>query len=101
MATMNAPTMDRRTTGERRTSLRASGRSAMSTLDYLAMALLIVGGLNWAMVGLFDTNVLSDVFGSDATDVVYTIVGIAALMLVPSLMDRMNMGFHGPHARGT
>ncbi len=80
MATMNAPTMDRRA-GERRTSLRAHERSAMSALDYLAMALLIIGGLNWAMVGLFDVDMVATIFGqgSPATRIVYVVVGLAAL----------------------
>ena len=52
MATMNAPSMDRRTSPERRTAAREGRGSAMSALDYLAMFLLIIGGLNWALVGL-------------------------------------------------
>ncbi|MGI4719983.1 MAG: DUF378 domain-containing protein [Janthinobacterium lividum] len=81
MATMNAPTMDRRTMGERRVAARAGGRSAMSALDYLAMALLIIGGLNWAMVGLFDVDMVATIFGpgSPATRIVYVVVGLAAL----------------------
>ncbi len=81
MATMNAPTMDRRTMGERRVSARTGGRSAMSALDYLAMALLIIGGLNWAMVGLFDVDMVATIFGpgSPATRIVYVVVGLAAL----------------------
>jgi uncharacterized membrane protein YuzA (DUF378 family) len=80
MATMNAPTMDRRTGPERRTALRERG-SAMSALDYLAMALLIVGGLNWAMVGLFEVDMVATIFGpgSPAARLVYVLVGLAAL----------------------
>ncbi len=81
MATMNTPTMERRTMGERRTAERSHHRSAMSALDYLAMALLIVGGLNWAMVGLFDVDMVATLFGpgSPATRIVYVVVGLAAL----------------------
>ena len=81
MATMNTPTMDRRTMGERRTAVRPHQRSAMSALDYLAMALLIIGGLNWAMVGLFDVDMVAVLFGagSAATRIVYVLVGLAAL----------------------
>ena len=87
MATMNAPTMDRRTTGERRVSMRPHTRSAMSALDYLAMALLIIGGLNWGMVGLFDVDMVATLFGpgSPATRVVYVLVGVAALYSVYTL----------------
>ena len=64
-------------------------------LEPLWLALVLIGALNWAMVGLFDTNVLSDVFGSGTlTDVVYAVVGFAALMLVPAFMDRMHFGSH-------
>jgi uncharacterized membrane protein YuzA (DUF378 family) len=81
---MNAPTMDRRTTGERRVSMRPHTRSAMSALDYLAMALLIIGGLNWGMVGLFDVDMVATLFGpgSPATRIVYVLVGVAALYSV-------------------
>jgi uncharacterized membrane protein YuzA (DUF378 family) len=51
------------------------------------------------MVGLFDRNILSDVFGGGTTtDVVYAIVGFGALMLVPMLMERMHVGMHMPRA---
>lgn len=84
MATMNSPTMDRRTMGERRVSSRAHQRSAMSALDYLAMALLIIGGLNWAMIGLFDVNVVASLFGFDTTvtRIIYVLVGLAALYAI-------------------
>jgi uncharacterized protein len=80
MATMNAPTMDRRTGPERRTAVR-EGRGAMSALDYLAMALLIIGGLNWAMVGLFEVDMVATIFGpgSPAARLIYVLVGLAAL----------------------
>ena len=66
----------------------------------LWLALVVIGGLNWAMVGLFDRNILSDVFGGGTTtDVVYAIVGFGALMLVPALMERMHVGMHMPRAR--
>lgn len=80
MATMNAPTMERRHLPERRAAAR-EGQSAMSAIDYIAMALLIIGGLNWAMVGLFDVDIVASLFGagSPASRLVYVIVGIAAL----------------------
>jgi uncharacterized membrane protein YuzA (DUF378 family) len=66
----------------------------------LWLALVVIGGLNWALVGLFDRNVLSDIFGSGtATDVVYTVIGFAALMLVPTLMERMHLDIHTPRTR--
>lgn len=80
MANVNAPTIDRRQIPERREALR-KGQGAMNAVDYIAMLLLIVGGLNWAMVGLFDVDVVATLFGpgSALTRLVYVLVGVAAL----------------------
>ncbi len=64
----------------------------LKRLDPLWIALLIVGGLNWAIVALLDTNVVAEIFGTGtAADVVYVLVGFAALMFVPRLMEGMHM----------
>lgn len=69
-------------------------------LEPVWLFLVVIGGLNWAVVGLFDENVIAEIFGTGTlTDVVYAIVGFAALMLVPALMERMHMGEHA-HPRG-
>ena len=48
----------------------------MKRLEPLWLALVVIGALNWLMVGLFDTNVVTEIFGSGtASDVVYVIVG--------------------------
>jgi uncharacterized membrane protein YuzA (DUF378 family) len=53
-------------------------------LDYIAMALLIIGGLNWAMVALFGIDMVATLFGvlSPATRLVYLVVGVAALYAI-------------------
>lgn len=81
MATMNAPTLDRRQLPERRVALREGHGSVMSALDYIAMALLIIGGLNWGMIGISGIDVVASVFGADSpgSRLVYTLVGLAAL----------------------
>lgn len=55
--------------------------AATSTLDVVALVLLVVGGLNWALVGLFQFDLVATVFGqmSIVTRAVYVIVGLAAL----------------------
>ena len=66
----------------------------------LALVLLIVGALNWGILGLTDTNVLAEIFGTGTlTDVIYVVVGVAGLMFVPRLLDELHIG-HGPHPRG-
>jgi uncharacterized membrane protein YuzA (DUF378 family) len=68
----------------------------------VALLILMIGALNWAILGLTggDTNVLSEIFGTGTLlDVVYVIVGVAALVWVPRLMEGLHIG-HGPHPRG-
>jgi uncharacterized membrane protein YuzA (DUF378 family) len=68
----------------------------------VALLVMVIGALNWAMVGLFDTNVLSDVFGGGTlTDIVYVIVGLCGLLYVPRLADSLHIGGQTPHPRGT
>ncbi len=53
----------------------------MKSMDVLFAVLLVVGGLNWGLVGLFDFNLVTTLFG-DATAVsrlVYVLVGLGAL----------------------
>ena len=71
-------------------------------LEPVVLLVLILGALNWGMVGLFDTNVVSDVFGGGTlTDVVYVVVGVCGLIAIPRLVESLNLGGHAPHPRGT
>jgi uncharacterized membrane protein YuzA (DUF378 family) len=73
---------------------------AVRKFEPLALLLIIIGAMNWAIVALFDTNVIAEIFGTGtATDVVYVLVGLSALVCVPRLMESLHLG-HGPHPRG-
>jgi uncharacterized membrane protein YuzA (DUF378 family) len=68
----------------------------------VALVLVMVGALNWGIVGLTDgdTNVLQDIFGSGTLlNVIYVVVGVAGLTFLPRLADALHIG-HGPHPRG-
>ena len=68
----------------------------------VALLVLVLGSLNWGMVGLFDTNVISDVFGGGTlTDIVYVVVGACGLLYIPRLLDSLHIGDHTPHVRRT
>lgn len=70
-------------------------------LEPIALLVVVIGALNWGMVGLFDTNVVSDVFGGGTlTDIVYVVVGVCGLLYIPRLLDSLHIGGHTPHARG-
>lgn len=53
----------------------------MSVLNKLTLLLLVVGGLNWGLVGLFDFDLVAAIFGemSPLSRIVYTLVGASAL----------------------
>jgi uncharacterized membrane protein YuzA (DUF378 family) len=71
-------------------------------LEPVALLVVVLGALNWGMVGLFDTNVISDVFGGGTlTDVVYTAVGVCGLLYVPRVLESMHLSDHVPHPRRT
>lgn len=53
----------------------------MNILDWAAMTVLVVGGLNWGLVGLFGVDLVAAIFGEMTTvsRVVYSLVGLSAL----------------------
>jgi uncharacterized membrane protein YuzA (DUF378 family) len=58
-----------------------STHRGLHAIDWIAMILMIVGGLNWALVGLADTDVVASLFGEGSafTRLIYILVGLAAL----------------------
>jgi uncharacterized membrane protein YuzA (DUF378 family) len=73
----------------------------MKRLEPIWLTLVVIGALNWLMIGLFDTNVVTEIFGTGtATDVVYVIVGIAALAMLPRLFADVRVASHGTHPTG-
>ena len=58
----------------------------MRAVNIVTLVLLIVGGLNWGLVGLLDFNLVSAIFGdmTPLSRIIYVLVGLAALwQLIP------------------
>ncbi len=55
----------------------------MRKLGWVAGALLVVGGLNWGLVGLLNFDLVATLLGSNsvASRLVYTLVGVSAVYL--------------------
>ena len=53
----------------------------MKALNGIALTLVIIGAINWLLVGLFKFNLVDAIFGSLSvlTRIIYIIVGIAGL----------------------
>ena len=55
-----------------------------NTVDWIALVLLVVGGLNWGLVGLFKFDLVEAILGAIPVlrDIVYILVGIAAIYTI-------------------
>lgn len=53
----------------------------MKTLNLITMILIVVGGLNWGLVGLLDFDLVATIFGdmSAISRIVYVLVGLSAI----------------------
>ena len=56
----------------------------LNTLDWIALILVIVGGLNWLLVGIFSFDLVAAIFGamSAIARIVYILVGISAIYMI-------------------
>ena len=62
--------------------------SAITWVDRLALALIIIGGLNWGLIGILDFDLVAWLFGGQTATVsrvIYTLVGLAALWCISML----------------
>jgi uncharacterized protein len=50
----------------------------LTLLGLVAVIILIIGGINWGLVGLFNVNLVQSIFGNMLSRLIYIIVGVAA-----------------------
>ncbi len=60
----------------------------MKFLDSTALILVIIGGINWGLIGFFQFNLVGSLFGASSmlTRIIYSLVGIASLYAVSFLI---------------
>jgi uncharacterized membrane protein YuzA (DUF378 family) len=53
-------------------------------IDWVAIILVIVGGLNWGLVGIFNLDLVEIIFGSIPLlqNIVYDLVGLSAIYMI-------------------
>jgi uncharacterized protein len=59
--------------------------SKLKTLDIVALVLLVIGGLNWGLVGFFGFDLVAWLFGGAGmmvARIVYALVGLSALYVL-------------------
>lgn len=64
----------------------------MSMIQKIALIFTIIGAINWGLIGIFDFNLVSTLFGIDTflTHLIYIIVGICGLINAMLLFDETN-----------
>lgn len=63
----------------------------LETLQKVCLVITIIGAIVWGLIGLFDFNVITYLFGTDSTipRIIYTIVGITGLINIGILFDHI------------
>ena len=61
----------------------------MKIIDKIALLLVIIGAINWGLVGIFNFNLVTTLFGdmSMISRIVYTLVGISGLWAIRLLFN--------------
>lgn len=62
----------------------------MKIIDIIALILIIIGAINWALIGIFNFNLVETIFGglSVITRIIYILVGISGLWGIKLIFDR-------------
>lgn len=63
----------------------------MRTLQRIALALVIIGAINWGLIGLFNFDLVASIFGGqDAflAEVIYSLVGLSGLICLSLLFKQ-------------
>ncbi|MEY4711176.1 MAG: hypothetical protein RIS88_626 [Pseudomonadota bacterium] len=61
--------------------LRPAQTPRLNALDWISLVLMVIGGINWGLVGALDLDLVATLLGSGsmASRIVYMLVGLAAL----------------------
>lgn len=56
----------------------------MRIIDKIALALIIIGAINWGLIGFFNFNLVDTIFGamSIISRIVYILVGLSGLWAI-------------------
>ncbi len=65
-------------------SMETTSQRTLSALTWLAIVLVIVGAINWGLVGLINFNLVAALFGSGSglSRLVYVLVALAGIYLI-------------------
>ena len=61
----------------------------MNALDKTAYVLVVIGGLNWGLIGFFEWSFVDEIFSTGLARVIYAVVGVAALYMFWQMLVMM------------
>ena len=76
----------------------------MKALNVVTLALVIVGAVNWGLVGMFQFDLVAALFGGQSaalSRIVYGLVGLAGLYQIVPLMGAISSGAENPQLAHT
>lgn len=61
----------------------------MKVIDKIALVLIIIGAINWGLIGFFNFNLVDAIFGnmSIISRIIYALVGVSGLWGIKLLFD--------------
>ena len=67
-------------------------QNKMKIIDKTALTLIIIGAINWGLIGLFKFDLVATLFGdmSILSRIVYSLVGVSGLWGIKLLFDDHN-----------
>lgn len=73
------------------TTTTTTSGSTLTGLTWFAIALVVIGALNWGLVGIFEFNLVAAIFGtlSPVSRIIYILVALAGLYLLAVSFGRL------------
>lgn len=65
------------------------GNKSMKVIDKIALVLIIIGAINWGLIGIFNFNLVAAIFGDMTvlSRIIYGLVGVSGLWGIKLLFD--------------
>ena len=65
------------------------GNKTMKVIDKIALVLIIIGAINWGLIGIFNFNLVAAIFGDMTvlSRIIYGLVGVSGLWGIKLLFD--------------
>jgi len=58
-------------------------KNLMKILNWITFILIVIGGLNWGLIGITDFNLVTTIFGDGIlTKIIYGLVGLSAIYML-------------------